>query len=181
MIGLENVNRWRPSHRYDREALPLANRHYSRKSPDSPQFVRPGFNKVFKAGYPVSALWVSVRQKHVDHAWPGTWECAMFRNEGGVGLSSELIREAVAATMGEWGAAPDAGFLTFIAPECIENKRNPGFCFKKAGFELVGQTKVHGRLALVLPAADFPEPFKVGQQGLFTQEEAPDGRQRHGL
>ena len=74
--------RWTLSNRFDARALPLADRHYNRQKPGTPQFVPPSSNVVLISGDPVSALWVSIRQKYVKHAWPGAWCCSLFRNEG---------------------------------------------------------------------------------------------------
>jgi hypothetical protein len=75
-------------------------------------------------------------------------------------LSSELIREAVAATRFKMGAAPELGMVSFVDPDEVRHKRDPGRCFIKAGFKRVGETK-GGLLAFQLltkdmPAADAP-------------------------
>jgi hypothetical protein len=89
---------WQTSHRFDKRALPLANRHYSRQKPESPQFVKPGACVVMLS-LDRTALWVSSfpKPEYCDHQWKGAWECAMFRNEGKE-LSSRLIKDAVAVT-----------------------------------------------------------------------------------
>src|SRR6266704_3106005 len=97
--------RWALSHRFDSSALPLADRHYNRRAVGSPQFVPPGRCLVFKAGE--HALWVTSWPfaEFTKHAWAGAWVNSLFRNEG-AGLSSELIREAIAATLFHWQAPP---------------------------------------------------------------------------
>ena len=170
------MNRWRPSWKADPEALPLADRHYNRRAVGSSQFGPPGELLAFVAARPARALWVSLRQRpeFVKHAWPGAWMCSTFRNEG-AGLSSELIVEAVAATRGAWGDPPGGGMITFIDEVKTTKGRSrrslPGACYRYAGWVEVGRTKGgHGRSSLVvlqLAPESFPEPFKVGQQGLF--------------
>jgi hypothetical protein len=90
--------RWRRSHRFDPRALPLADRHYNRQTIGSPQFVPPGRCFVLLTDAE-DALWVTSwpYAAFTRHAWAGAWMNSMFRNES-ANLSSELIREAVAAT-----------------------------------------------------------------------------------
>lgn len=145
---------WRRAHRFDRECLPLADRHYSRQKPGSPQFVPPGRCVVLKAGSPVDAVWVSSwpLAEYTKHDWAGAWVCSMFRNESRV-LSSDLIRLAVAATCHEWGRPPELGMVTFVKASAVRSV-NPGYCFKRAGFRRVGETKANRLLAFqLLPAA----------------------------
>lgn len=82
--------------------------------------------------------------------------CSAFRNEG-AGLSSTLIREAVAATRWRWPDVPPLGMITFVNTDKIANKINPGYCYKRAGFRRVGETK-GGLVALQLLSADMPPP-----------------------
>ena len=81
----------------------------------------------------------------------------MFRNEG-AGLSSELIVEAVAAPRFWCPEVPEQGMVTFVNTEAVKNKRNPGYCYKRAGFVLVGRTKYCGHLALQMKPEDMPAP-----------------------
>ena len=73
--------------------------------------------------------------------------CSMFRNEG-AGLSSELIREAIAATKYNWPDIPPLGMVTFVDTKKVSSQ-NPGYCYKHAGFKRVGKTK-SGLVALQL-------------------------------
>src|SRR5205809_7136439 len=104
--------RWELSHRGDPAALKIADRHYNRQRPGTPQFVQPGRCVVLTAP---KAVWVSSwpYAQYVRHAWAGAWMCSVFRNEG-TALSSELITEAVAATRAIWGEPPSLGFVTFV-------------------------------------------------------------------
>lgn len=84
---------------------------------------------------------------------------SLFRNEG-AGLSSELIREAVAATRGVWPAVPDLGMVSFVDASKTRKKRDPGRCYRKAGFRHVGFTKgglwVYQMLPHEMPDAEQP-------------------------
>lgn len=145
---------WRLSYRADIAALPLANRHYSRQKPETGQFVAPG-RCVVLTGLGADALWVSLWQKHVDHAWKDAWVCSLFRNESDV-LSSALIRQAVAATRFGWPVVPAQGMVTFVDAARVRRKRDPGRCFLRAGFEPCGTTK-GGLLAFQMPPDAMPE------------------------
>jgi hypothetical protein len=69
-----------------------------------------------------------------------SWLCTIFRNEGAV-LSSVLVREAVAVSRWHWGEPPTNGYTTFVDAGKTRRKRDPGRCFRKAGFEQIGFTK----------------------------------------
>lgn len=148
--------RWFISNRADPAVLPLADRHYNRQSIGSPQFVPPGRCLVFKT-LCESALWTTSWPfpAYVKHAWPGAWINSLFRNEG-PDLSSELIREAVAATRAIWDA-PAFGMVTFVDADKIRHKRDPGRCYRRAGFRHVGFTK-SGLYAFQMLPVDMPAP-----------------------
>lgn len=142
---------WRISHRADPTAVRIADRHYNRQKPGTPQFVPPGRCVVLLADH---ALWVTSWPfaQYVKHRWPGAWVNSLFRNEG-EGLSSDLIREAIAATRAVWGDPPALGMVTFVDADKVRHKRDPGRCYVRAGFQHVGQTK-GGLVALqLLPEA----------------------------
>lgn len=112
------------------------------------------------------AVWVTLRQRpeFVDHDWPAAWCCTLFRNEGPA-LSSQLIREALAASVAELGRPPSQGLVTFVDPTKVRRKRDPGRCFLRAGFEEWGRIAAgHGRGPRVVlglrpdgfPAAEHP-------------------------
>jgi hypothetical protein len=99
------------------------------------------------------------------HGYGDAWVCSFFRNEGDV-LSSELIGEAVAASVAWWLEAPAAGMLTFVDETKVRRKRDPGRCFRRAGFVPVGRTKDKGLLILQLlpdamPAAEWPHELQL--------------------
>jgi hypothetical protein len=146
---------WRLSHRADPRAAPLADRHYTRQSIGSRQFVAPGRCLVLLTPS-ADALWVTSwpYAEYVRHAWAGAWVCSCFRNESSV-LSSSLILQAVAATRAAYGPAPPLGMVTFVNPSKVRRKRDPGRCFLRAGFRRVGDTE-GGLAALQLLPDDMP-------------------------
>jgi len=150
------MSNWVLSHRFDRDALPLADRHYNRQKPGTNQFVPPG-RCVVLLTKGADALWVSSWPfaQYVRHAWAGAWVCSCFRNESGV-LSSLLIREAVAITKWVWPEVPAQGIVTFIDTTKVRKKRDWGRCYRKSGWKPCGWTQ-GGLFALQLLPCDMPE------------------------
>ena len=148
---------WTESHKADRRALPLADRHYNRRKVGSPQFCPPGRAFVLLAT-DENALWVTSwpYAEYVRHARAGAWVNSLFRNEG-AGLSSELIRSAVAATRAKWPDVPPLGIITFVDPRKTRHKRDPGRCYRKAGFKHVGYTKKEKLLEFQMLPEDMPD------------------------
>lgn len=76
-----------------------------------------------------------VWRKFIDKSGQHGINCAIFRNEvPGLYLSSSLILEAEQLAWSRW---PGERLYTYINPKKIRSK-NPGFCFKKAGWRLCG-------------------------------------------
>jgi len=96
---------WQLSNRADPKTREIADRHYNRQKPGTPQFVPPGRCLVLytetKTG---KAFWVTSWPfaEYVKHAWPSAWVCSAFRNEG-AGIASNMIRDAIAATKAFYG------------------------------------------------------------------------------
>lgn len=148
---------WRESWRADPEARELADRHYNRQKIGAPQFVPPGRCVVLMAAGP--ALWVTSWPfaEFVQHQWAGAWVNSCFRREGGDVVASDLIRAAVAATRAVWSEVPALGMITFVDATKVRHKRDPGRCYRKAGFRHVGWTK-SGLMAWQLLEPEMPAP-----------------------
>lgn len=149
------------SHRADPAAKILADRHYNRQSPDSPQIAPPGSCLVLLSDC-ARAFWITSAPlaEYVKHAWAGAWVCSAFRSEG-AGVASDLIRQALAASLAHYGRAPDLGMVTFIDRDCVRptmvrGKPTWGYSWLKAGFEPVGKTK-GGLLAFQIRPEAMPE------------------------
>lgn len=156
---------WRLSWRADPQARAIADRHYNRQSIGARDIAPPGRCLVLLATTG-PALWITSWPfaEYVKHAWAGAWVCSAFRNEG-AGLSSSLIRQAVAATRWRYGEPPDLGMITFIDETKVRHKRDPGRCFRRAGFAVVGRTKTRNLVALQLLSAEMPPPMApIGSQ-----------------
>jgi hypothetical protein len=163
--------RWCMSHRADPVAAQLADRHYNRQKIGSPQFAPPGSCLVLLSDCG-RAFWVTSAPfaEYVKHAWAGAWVCSAFRSEG-AGRASELIREAVAATLAYYGKPPPLGIVTFIdrkkvRPTMVHGKPVWGWTYRKAGFVEAGETK-GGLLALQLLPAAMPPPMPAQQRSML--------------
>jgi len=159
---------WRLSHRADPFAREIADRHYNRQKVGTPQFVPPGRCLVLTAQTEGGrALWITSWPfaEYVKHAWAGAWVCSAFRNEG-AGMASEMIRDAVAATVARWPIVPELGMITFldrkkVRPTRVRGRDEWGYTWKLAGFEHVGETE-GGLMALRLAPDQMPEPQEAG-------------------
>jgi hypothetical protein len=151
----EMTQPWQLSDRADPVAKRLADRHYNRQTPESPQFVPPGRCLVLRTPEG-DAFWITSWPiaEYVRHAWAGAWVCSAFRNES-AHLSSDLIRAACAASLAAFGFPPTLGMVTFVNRDKVRRKRDPGRCFLRAGFEYAGETK-GGLVSLRLDPSRFP-------------------------
>lgn len=160
---------WRLSTRADPRALTIADRHYNRQKPGTPQFVPPGRCLVLLTT-DADALWVTSWPfaEYTKHQWAGAWVCSCFRNESAA-LSSELIREAVAITRWYYGKPPSLGFVTFVDRSKTRPKAHPGYCYRMAGWKPCGHTK-GGLVALQQLPHDMPVPLEpIGAQLELSQ------------
>lgn len=155
---------WQPSHRADVRAVAIADRHYNRQKIGSPQFVPPGRNICFR--HDDDALWVTAWPfaEYVRHAWAGAWVNCLFRNESDR-LSSELIAEAVAHSRAHW-PPPALGIVSFVDADKTRRKRDPGRCYRRAGWTHVGFTK-GGLYAFQQMPADMPDPVPLVPEGVL--------------
>lgn len=164
--------RWSQSYRADPAARAIADRHYNRQKPGTDQFAPPGRCLVLKMP---SAIWITSWPfaEYVKHQWAGAWVCSAFRNEDPkAALSSELIREAVAATRWQWPDVPALGIVTFVDESKTRRKRDPGRCFVKAGWTRLRERTKGGLVVLQQLPADMPEPEapRGSQRSLFDLE-----------
>ena len=113
--------------------LALADQHYTRQQPGTPQFCRPGKNLCLLTTDGLAG-WVTWRPipevGRMDNL--EAWECTLFANRG-PRLSSELVAEATALTFKEWGWPPRDGFITAVGIEATSRRRSkaspPGKCY----------------------------------------------------
>jgi len=133
----------------DRKARELADRHYPRQRRGARQFMPPGQRMVLLTG-DARAVW-GVVHNVFRGVW--RWRCTLFRNEG-AGLSSELIVAATAETYRWWetkyGGRPAAPLRTEVDPKAVRRKRDPGRCFLRAGWRLIGPSPSHRRRGMLV-------------------------------
>lgn len=84
-----------------------------------------------------------VWRKFIDKSGQTGVNCSVFRNESCF-LSSELILQAEQFAKDRW---PGERFYTYVNTEKIRS-RNPGYCFKVAGWKECGITKKRKLLIL---------------------------------
>jgi hypothetical protein len=154
---------WRPSHRFDPRGVALADRHYSRQKVGSPQFMPAGSCRVLIAENSKAVFGMSYpKAEYVKHAWAGAWVISIFRNEEAGPLASDMVRDAM-AIMQTLYAVPEIGCVTFVHPKKVRGVMErgelvKGFCFKKAGFRAVGETK-KGLIAWQMLPREMPAPI----------------------
>ena len=83
-------------------------------------------------------------RKFIDRSGQEGINCAIFRNESPY-LSSQLILEAETLALSAWSDVER--FYTYVNPKAIASK-NPGYCFKMAGWRTCGVTAVRKLLIL---------------------------------
>lgn len=124
-------------------AMSLFKRHYTaRKRRKIQQFIGPG-DKMPLITADARALF-AWRKFISDNGQFGV-NCCVFRNEGtNAGRSSELIEAACVLAWRRW---PSERLYTYVDPRKVRHKRDPGRCFRRAGFTPCGHTK-DGKLIL---------------------------------
>ncbi len=138
-VGLKRITaNWYVSSDGSSVARELFHRHYSyRPYRDGRQpklFVGPG-SKLVLLTREADALFVWRKFRPMD-GQEGL-NCSIFRNENPLNKSSDLILEAESAAWTKWGRQR---LYTYVNPAKV-NSRNPGYCFKKAGWSRCGVTK----------------------------------------
>lgn len=115
----------------------MVNRHYSARHYKDGRsvklFVGPGEKMVLMTS---DSKALFVWRKFISDDGQQGINCAVFRNEGPE-LSSSLILEAEALAWQRW---PGERLYTYVNPRKIKS-RNPGYCFKMAGWNICGKTK----------------------------------------
>jgi hypothetical protein len=140
------VRYWSISSKADPIPRELADRHYTRQTPGSKMWTRPGYVQILRytQANGRSAAWCWWRPKweagvlRKDRLY--AIECTLFRNETRV-RSSDLIREAVDALY-EWQRAWDVcvadGLITGVSSSKTAEGRSadnmPGHCYRCAGW-----------------------------------------------
>ena len=128
---------WIPIKDGNSTAMSIFKRHYTaRKRRKIEQFIGPGEKMALIT--PDALALFGWRKFISDDGQTGV-NCCVFRNEGtALARSSELI---LAAKEIAWQRWPGERLYTYVDPKKVRHKRDPGRCFKRAGFRECGETK----------------------------------------
>lgn len=131
---------WYRTEKFDPVGARLADRHYSRRTVGSNQFMPPGETIVLLYKDKAVFGWWRPHPDSGIVAMNGLdgWTCSIFRNES-MALSSELILDAEVALRKESGSCGPDGMLTYVWGNRVRSS-NPGYCFKMAGWEKRGMS-----------------------------------------
>lgn len=150
-LRLAESGPWTVATSTDPDCREIYRRHYSRRvyqdGRDPARFVGPGAPVVLVTPS-LNALFIW--RKFIDDADDGSGKpqegvnCAAFRNEGPL-LSSALILAAEPYAWAKWPG--ERRLYTYVNPAKTRPKRDPGRCFRKAGWTPAGWTK--GRLLIL--------------------------------
>jgi hypothetical protein len=149
---------WQVIGKFHPVAAKIADGHYSRRKPGTPQFMPPGQTLILlsDAADAIFGWW---------RPQPGTvpsmngldgWTCTIFRNTGPT-LSSTMILEAERILLDRYDIGPD-GLMTYVWDKKVRST-NPGYCFKRAGYRAVGRS-ADGRKTLL---RKYPNGRSVGR------------------
>lgn len=114
----------------------LVTRHYSVKRPHSASWWSPAKTLCLtNADRTIVFVWQAPNPEYRRDGQIG-YNCSLFRNED-TRLSSEVILEAEGIVVELWGRAR---LYTYVDATKIQSE-NPGYCFIKAGWKRIGQSK----------------------------------------
>lgn len=147
---------WRRVTKFDPRTAALADRHYSRRTVGSNQFMPPGQTLVLLSEDEAAVFgWWRPDPKSGIKQMNGLdgWTCTIFRNESMAYQSSDLIVEAERELLAQDWAHPIGpdGFITYVWDRKVRSV-NPGYCFKVAGYRVTGRS-ADGRKTLLQKAA----------------------------
>jgi hypothetical protein len=131
---------WEQVKKFDPRGCALADRHYSRRTPGSNQFMPPGQTIVLLYGDAAVFGWWRPHPTSGIKAMNGLdgWTCTIFRNESDV-LSSLLILDAELVFAEKGLDIGPSGLITYVWDRRVKSS-NPGACFKKAGWRRTGRS-----------------------------------------
>lgn len=136
----------------------MVNRHYSARHYQDGRkpklFIGPGEKLAYMTS---DSLALFVWRKFISDDGQQGVNCAVFRNEGPY-LSSDLILEAEGLAWAKW---PGERLYTYVNPKKIKS-RNPGYCFKRAGWKVCGYSKRGFVILEKFPGALTPAPERQG-------------------
>lgn len=123
------------TNKFDAEMSMLADRHYSRQSVGNRQFLPPGRTLCIRDAAGQMVFGWNWQYEHKRRDKQTGYCCCLFRNESRR-KSSEIILECEQIALKRWG---EHRMFTYVDPSKVAS-RNPGYCFKQAGWDLVKTT-----------------------------------------
>lgn len=135
----------------DERAFDIFTRHYTfrkwriRTGKNGKRMAGPG-ETIVLIGKDGKALFIWKKQKYSQDGQTGV-NCAVFRTEHKKGegpLASDLLLQAEQIAHNRW---PQERLFTYVNPREVKSK-NPGYCFKVAGWKRVGITKARKLIIL---------------------------------
>lgn len=144
---------WNRVTKFDPRSAALADRHYSRRKIGSPQFMPPGQTLILLSPDERAVFgWWRPDPASGIKAMNGLdgWTCTIFRNESPM-RSSEMILAAEMVLLGSGHSIGPSGFITYVWDKKVDSK-NPGYCFKCAGWSVTGRS-ADGKKTLLQKAA----------------------------
>jgi hypothetical protein len=144
---------WLPTTKSDPSVVSMYLRHYSRKKKEGSGYAARHPNYQYGVSGPGETMALRTSDGSAIFIWhierfrkdcqPGV-NCTIFRNEGPL-LSSTLVSEADEVAWQRWPDEPR--HFTYVEDSKVTSV-NPGYCFKKAGWETAGRNK-DGRLTIL--------------------------------
>lgn len=158
---LQVSEHWCETKDADPVALNIFKRHYSsynkhRDGQTRMKFIGPG-EYLLLISHDGDAIFAWRKFISMDNRQQGV-NCSIFRNEGKV-LSSVLIQEAMNLAWRRW---PGERLYTYVNPRKVVS-RNPGYCFKCAGWTNCGMS--HTKKLLILEVT----PHSYLEKGLRNE------------
>jgi hypothetical protein len=135
------ADEWERIHKFDPRGAALADEHYSRRKVGSLQWMPPGetLNLLSGDGRALFGWWRPHPASGLK-AMNGLdgWTCTIFRNTGNVRSSLLILRAELELRELDRGCGPD-GMLTYVWDKRVVSA-NPGYCFKMAGWNVIGRS-----------------------------------------
>ena len=132
---------WRRVGKFDATAVALADEHYSRRKRGSPQFMPPGQTIILLSTDETAVFgWWRPHPRSGLAAMNGRdgWTCTIFRNTGRHRSSDLILQAELMLASHATDCGPD-GMLTYVFDQKVRSP-NPGYCFKAAGWRVLGRS-----------------------------------------
>lgn len=135
-MWLDEPPLWYRVTKFNKRAASIADRHYSRQTVGSDQTLAPG-ETLLMLTPDGESVWGAVHNME-PASDRRQWRVSIFRREGGQ-QASRLVLAATDMTIAYWALVygmPEVPLRTEVDPEKTRRKRDPGRCFRRAGWEL---------------------------------------------